>query len=155
VTEAGGPAGGLDDQVSALLDRLAERLRDRTRGGATVQREDVPGTGVAWHVWPDNPRSAAVGWLAWDDGLLLYIGVGNAQWELEGTAEDVRFVEEVARAVVAGRAVEVAAPGRVRAEVTLADGRVERTTTINAPFGLLPLPGWRRWGRKVRYEPYA
>jgi hypothetical protein len=65
------------------------------------------------------------------------------------------LVLAVVRSGVAGRVVETIAPGRSYVEVDLGDGRVEGTGTNVAPTGLFPLPGWPRWGRKVRYEPYG
>jgi hypothetical protein len=62
----------------------------------------------------------------------------------------------VARAAIAGRVVETSALTRSRVDVRLADGRVWHETGYEGCLlGVVPLPGWRRWGQVTRYEPYA
>jgi hypothetical protein len=106
-------------------------------------------------VLPLNARSAPVSWTELRDELVLAVGGGRCRWEIGRSPEDVRFVEAVTRSAVAGRVIETFAPGRSFVEVALGDGRLEGTGTNIAPVGLIPLPCWPRWGRKVRYEPYG
>ncbi len=91
-----------------------------------------------------------------DFGESLQIEAGHVggRWELDRTMEDVDFIEQVVRAVAAGRVVEVFGPGRSRVEVTFPDGTQAVETGGVSPRGCLPSPGWVRRGRRVNYAPY-
>ena len=83
----------------------------------------------------------------------LYRG---GRWELDRSVEAVHFVERVVRAAIRGRVTEVSALARSRVEVTFEDGEVVHETGYEGCLTVLvPLPGWRRWGRVIHYEPYA
>ena len=82
--------------------------------------------------------------------LLLSYGDGRARWELDWTDEDVQFVKDVVRAVCTGNSKEVQALGRIHVEVSLPDGPTVKTNTYEFPFGLIPLPGWKKWGQKTQ-----
>lgn len=142
-----------------MLLALEERLRAELAGVATVERGDFPpGGGSYWEVRPLNPRSLVVHWLELGDEINLQAGGYDrgGRWELERTPENVEFIEAVVRAVAAGRAVETTALARSRVEVVLADGKVVQETGYEGCASiLLPLPGWPRWGRTTRYEPYG
>lgn len=141
-----------------MLQALGERLGMDLAGAATVERGDFPqGGGLYWEVRPVNPRSLVVHWLEWGGEIILQAGGldRGGRWELERTPENVEFIEAVVRAVAAGRAVETSAVARSRVEVVLADGTVAHETGYEGCASiLLPLPGWTRWGRTTRYEPY-
>jgi hypothetical protein len=91
-----------------------------------------------------------------DFGESLQIEAGHVggRWELDRTMEDVDFIEQVVRAVAAGRVVEVFGPGRSRVEVTFPDGTQAVETGGVSPRGCRPSPGWVRRGRRVNYAPY-
>jgi hypothetical protein len=57
--------------------------------------------------------------------------------------------------VIAGRVVETFGWRRSRVQVTLSDGHVIRETRGDGVLSLLPLPGWARWSRRVRYTAYG
>jgi hypothetical protein len=80
--------------------------------------------------------------------LLFYGDDGRARWELDWSDESVNLVADVVRAACTGKSRQITAPGRVHVEVTLPDGSTVKTSTYDAPLGLIPLPGWRRWGTK-------
>ncbi len=144
-----GPVGG---DVTARLTRLADRLETELGAAVEVDRDDgLP----AVHVSPRQPGACPFSWLAWNEEIVLSAGTGGCRWELEAKAGDVDFIEAVVDAIVAGRAVEVFAPGRSAVEVRLLDGRVERTSQAEAPAGCLPMPFWGRWGRRVTYSAYT
>ncbi|WP_336027125.1 hypothetical protein [Geodermatophilus sp. FMUSA9-8] len=149
---------GRDDGVAPRLTALADRLATDLAGRATVETAELPGvSGTSWTLRPLDPRSTPVQWLLLADEVLLWVGrLGRGgRFELDRTAEDVGFLERVVRAAVAGRVREVSAPARSRVEVILEDGQVVGETGYAGCLpGLLPLPGWRRWGREVRYAPY-
>lgn len=148
-----------EDEAGALLAGLADRLRAELVGAATIERTEFRDTsGIGWDLVPVNPRSAPVSWMLWGDELLLQAGrlYRGGRWELDRSVEDVNFVERVVRAAIAGRVTETSALARSRVEVTLDDGHVVHETGYEGCQAVLvPLPGWRRWGRVTRYEPYA
>jgi hypothetical protein len=78
---------------------------------------------------------------------VLQVGTGG-RWELPRDAVTAAFVEGVLEAVLAGRVTEVLGPGRAAVAVTLADGRVERTSVRDRPRGCLRLPRWRPGRRR-------
>lgn len=139
-----------------MLLALEDRLRGELAGVATVERSEFEAGGFCWDVDPLNPRSLSVNWIEHGDGIILALGSRAERWELDRTAEDVEFIEAVARSAIAGQVVETFAMARGRVDATLPDGReVNQTTYQGCLFGLIPLPGWRRWGTVVQYEPYA
>jgi hypothetical protein len=146
------PNEPLDDAVARRLRAFADELEQQLGPAARVER----GGTFAGEVWllPARQNALAVSWVDFGDDLDLYAGT-QGRWELERTPEDVAFVKDVVRAIVAGRVREVLAPGRARIVVTMADGTTVRETGYDALVGCLPLPGWRRWGREVRHAPYA
>lgn len=148
-----------EDEVSALLSGLANRLGVELVGTAAIQRNQVSSIGgTGWDLQPVNPRSVPVSWLLFGDEILLQAGklYRGGRWELDRSVEDVQFVERVVRAAVAGRVTETSALARSRVEVTLEDGQVVHETGYEGCQAVLvPLPGWRRWGKRTHYEPYA
>jgi hypothetical protein len=148
-----------DDATSALLAGLEDRLRLELGHSARVERSEfLGGEGTSWAVHPVNPGSAPVQWWAFGDEIGLQAGRKNrgGRWELECAPEDVEFVEAVVRATIAGNIAETSALARSLVEVTLEDGQVVRETGYAGCLtGLLPLPGWRRWGKVVHFAPYA
>jgi hypothetical protein len=88
--------------------------------------------------------------------LMVHAGHNGGRWELDRSEEDVAFIEQTVRAVLAGRVVEIFAPGRSHVVITLADGTVHRETGYDGCLAaLVPLPGWKRFGRRVEYRAYA
>ncbi len=154
---SGGDAPQSDDPVSARLVGLENRLREDLGNSATVERGELAETeSGTWDVQPVNPRALPVNWMEWGDQIILQAGLCGGRWELDRTPADVDFIEAVVRAAVAGRVVETRTLARSRVDVTFADGRtVHETGYEGCLFGLVPLPGWRRWGKVTRYEPYA
>ncbi|WP_222272889.1 hypothetical protein [Modestobacter marinus] len=148
-----------DDAISALLTGLEDRLRSELGHSARVERSEfLGGEGTSWAVHPVNPRSVPVQWWAFGDEIGLQTGrrYRGGRWELERTSEDVELVEAVVRAAIAGKVAETSAPARSCVEVTLEDGQVISETGYEGCLtGLLPLPGWRRWGKVVHFAPYA
>jgi hypothetical protein len=146
------------DAVAGLLAELADRLSVELAGAATVESTKVrDGDGIGWDLQPVNPRSVPVTWMFWGDGILLQVGKLNrgGRWELDDSIEDVRFVESVLSAAITGRVTETSALSRSRVEVTLNDGQVVHETGFEGCLAVLvPLPGWRRWGKVARFEPY-
>lgn len=143
-----GPSPEPDDVVAGRLAALARSLQDRF--GDDVVAED----GVVLRLRPPE-GACAVSWFAGPAEVVLGVGTGG-RWELPRDETGVAFLEDVVESVVAGRAVELLAPGRAALAVTLADGRVERTEVRGVPGGCLPLSRWRSGPvRHVTYRPYG
>ncbi len=138
------------DAIRQRLEALAEQMEQDLAGFAEVRRSEPHFVELT----PRNERAVGVIWFDTGDELQVEtVGERGGRWELGRTEADAAFVEEVVRAVVAGRVTEVFAPNRSAVTVTFADGSAD-TETGYGPGGLLPLPGWRRRGRRVQYEPY-
>jgi hypothetical protein len=133
--------------------QLAKQLAQELVGTATVEIDNVE-IGIVVTVTPTNPHGRRFGWMDFAGQLVVEVGDYGGRWELEARPEDLAFLEDIARSVIAGRVREVFALGRSSVSVTLADGSVATETGYQAPAGCLPLPFWRRWSRSVRYAPY-
>lgn len=147
-------------EVRALLGDLARSLAEELDGVAHVDRDESLEWCSAWTVI-EPMRSGALGvvWTEWLSGegegaLQIEAGHQGGRWELGADRADVDFIEEVTRAVIAGRVVEIFGPGRSRVEVTTSSGEIQHETGSMAPRGCLPVPGWVRRGRRVGYVPY-
>lgn len=86
-----------------------------------------------------------------DSELILTVGV-IGRWELPRNLDAVKRIEDTVDAVVAGRVVQLFRWGRSSTVVTFSDGQSETSTWYR---GLpIPLPGWRRFARRVNYLPW-
>jgi hypothetical protein len=146
-----------DDEVTRRLAALEADLRKRLDGLATVERQAVPDGGMSTvSVTPANPSSLAVYWMESAGDLSVNAGTYGGWWELDRTVADAELLEGIVRGVVAGQVVETSAFARSQVAITLPDGQVRRGTGYHGCICLVtPLPGWRRWGRRVVYEPYG
>lgn len=105
-------------------------------------------------VRPHNPGALAVG-LTCEQWIVVEAGQVGGRWELGYEGADVARAKRLLDAAVAGRVAETFALGRSRVVVTLADGSTETETGYQGCLtSLVPLPGWKRWGRTTQYEPY-
>ncbi len=111
-------------------------------------------SGVSVTVVPSRAGARSVSWADFGEEIVVQVGQFGGRWELGGDQEDLSFLEEVVRSVVAGRVSEVLSVRRSRVVVILADGTGAVETGYNGARGCLPLPLWPRWSRKVRYLPY-
>jgi hypothetical protein len=142
------------DEVSERLAALAADLARELGEDATVIVEPVGPNEVVTTITPRSPRALSVEWVDSGDILDLTAGHNGGSWDfLDRDLDDVDFIEQVTRAVIAGRAVEIFAFGRSRVQIRLADGTLVEETGSDLR-GCLPLPRWPRWGRRVEYEPY-
>lgn len=144
----------------SVRERLDVFRRDLTRelgDHAVVCLREFPGGRVV-DIEPHRQESRSVTWLEFAEegtgSLVLQLGDLGGRWELDVTHEDVQFLEDMVRSVVAGRASETFGPGRSTVCVTLADGEVVGSTG-GGLLAMLPVPGWYRRGRTVSYAPYA
>jgi len=142
------------DEVSLRLAALADEITRELGPAVEVERNGGDFRGAA-HFTPTRSGALAVWWIDFGDALLLQTGSGlGGRFELHRSPADAEFVADFVRSVVDGRAVEVFALGRSRLTVTLQDGSRRHEPGHAGPAGLVPLPLWPRWGRRVEYLPY-
>jgi len=144
------------DELGSRLESLADRLEKNYAGFCQVERQvsDEPGIRSVW-ITPTNTAASPMGWEDLGSQLQVYAGSGEGGcWELDRNVEVVDALEEFVLAVADGRVAEVFGPGRSRVEVVMTDGETAVETGYRAPVGCLPVPGWARRGRRVRYQSY-
>jgi hypothetical protein len=135
------------------LIALEGRLRDL---GASVTRDplDGPRDSHVVRVAPQGSDRLPFSW-TWKDKVVLQAGRHGGRWELPASPEGSYVVEELVDAIVTGRVSETFAPLRSSVLVTLSNGSQLRATGYSGCLAVLvPLPRWRRWGRRVDYLPY-
>lgn len=142
------------DEVQRTVDSLEAYVRTLVGESATLERSSFSeGRVVILWVTPLNPsaRSLAVVGHQW---LQVEAGENGGCWELGCTAEDVQLARAIIEAVISGCVVELMSLGRSEVQVTLATGEVVTETGYGTGLGWLPIPGWRKRAKVVRYEPY-
>lgn len=138
------------DAIRQRLDALADELERNLAGVAEVRRSEPHFVEVT----PRNHRAVGVIWFDTGDELQVEtLGDRGGRWQLRRSEADAALVEELVRAVVAGRVSEVFGPHRSAVTVTFEDGSTD-TEVGYGPGAFLPRPGWKRRGRQVKYEPY-
>ena len=144
------------DDVAQRLCELETRLRDELAGCAQVERSSLSGGRISMvSIAPENPQALAISWMEMHQEVILSAGHRGGRWELGWSRGDVEFIENVVWSVVAGRVSEIFAPMRSHVEVTLGDGTVVAETGYDGCLTMVtPIPGWRRFGRKVQYSRY-
>jgi hypothetical protein len=143
------------EEVRARLTDLANQIADELGNHVTVSRDSDGPFLEATRFVPTNPAALPVTWVDFGNQLDVWAGHNGGWWEDVGRDhEAVDFVEDLTRAVIAGRVVEAYGPQRSRVEVTLRDGTVRHETGYEGLRGLIPVPGWRRRAKRVQYEPY-
>lgn len=140
--------------IDEKWDELLKDLRSSLQDVATIVSADEPGgraygfAQVNFHPQDGDGTPMSLACLGTLE-LLLFYGDGRARWELDWSPEDVKFVKDVVRAACTGNSREVRAPGRTHVDVFLPDGSTVKTSTYEFPMGLIPMPGWKKRGRKT------
>jgi hypothetical protein len=144
------------DEIEQRLAELETRLRDELADCAQIERSSFSDGRISMvSITPKSPSALAVSWIEMHQEIILTAGHEGGRWELGWSQRDVDFVQDVVWSVVTGRAVEVFAPKRSHVKVTLASGKVVAETGWGGCLTILaPIPGWRRFGRKVQYSRY-
>jgi hypothetical protein len=141
--------------IDEKWDELLKDLRFSLQDVATIVSADEPGgraygfAQVKFHPQDGEGTPISLACLGTPE-LLLFYGDGRARWELDWSPQDVKFLKDVVRAVCTGNSREISAPGRIHVEVLLPDGSTVKTSTYEFPMGLIPMPGWKKRGRKTR-----
>ncbi|WP_432948102.1 hypothetical protein ACQPXM_12775 [Kribbella sp. CA-253562] len=149
------------DPISTRLGLFLDDLRSELGDAASIVVEARDG----WRTFDLRPTREGALDVFWTDFYLLGDGSpGDAlqveaghqggRWELGRDQDDLLLLIDLVRSVVAGRVIEVFGPARSRVEVTLSDGTRKVEIGARAPVGCLPVPGWMRFGRRVKYAPY-
>lgn len=149
------------DRVSTRLNLFLDDLRTELDEAVSVGVGDRDGW-RAVDITPGRAGALAVSWTDFylmgdgspGDALQVEAGHQGGRWELGRDEEDLVFLIDLVRSVIAGRVVEVFGPARSRVEVTPSDGTRTVEVGARAPVGCLPVPGWMRLRRRVQYKPY-
>ena len=105
-------------------------------------------------VEPNNPLARRINVIA-EQFFIVTVGDNGGRWEMSYSEDDVTLGRRIIAATVAGRVQERSAFGRSQVVVTLDDGDTVRETGYSGCASLfVPQPGWTRWGRLTKYEPY-
>lgn len=148
------------DVVRQRLEALASELQERFGDAVELHRSGGPlplTGGLFVEMRPPTDGPLAVWWFDDLDGLQVETDGGpGGRWELGRTEDDAAFLEDLVRSIVAGRAEEVFGPDeRSHVTVTLADGTTAAATGSVGLSGLRPRLGWKRRGRRVKYEAWV
>jgi hypothetical protein len=143
------------EPTNRAVDQLVEYARALVGARAIVERRSVGGGLPTLWIEPVNPRARSV-WIVGEQWLIVQLGEQGGRWELGYEDSDVALAKGLIAAAHAGRVTERVAFARSRVTVTLDDGETLSETGYDGCLGgLVPLPGWPRWGREIVYEPYA
>lgn len=142
--------------VRALMRRYAEELGDR----ADVQFVAHNYSEII-DLIPRNPRAAMVTVEhrpAFDEVARIGFVGGLIEPASDYSTPDwpgwIEWMDNAIGAVVAGRVVVQAAPGRRRVEIAVLGDEPLVIMEHSFPRGCLPLPGWRRRYQIAQFEPY-
>jgi hypothetical protein len=139
-----------------FVGRVASDLRVVVGDRASVDVEEHD-QGATLAVVPRDSRALPV-WLVSARWIDLQIGESNCRFQLDNTVEGQSLARALLDAVRAGQVDEIRAPGRVAVSVYLEDGSRHQTWASSADgwwwLGLIPQPGWRRWGARRNFRPY-
>jgi hypothetical protein len=149
------PAGRrvpVDDEVAKRLAGLVASLRTRY-GDSVVTKESIDGVAVdTTHILPPAAGSCDAAWIEMGASeLILVVGIAG-RWEMNRDLEAVKRIEDTIDAVVHGRVIRLFGLGRSSVIVTLDHARTETSTRYDSIP--IPLPGSRRFARRVVYAPY-
>ena len=136
--------------IEALADKA--RLWAGRTGTVTAWQAD---DGFVCSVLPVVGTAAPV-WIVATDWIDVQVGAdNNSRWELTYSAEHQASVEDLMRGVIEAGATEYRAFGRSRVRVVSARGDLWSRKGMESLWGLVPAPGWRRWGTRHAFTPYA
>lgn len=113
--------------VSARSLHFAQTLSGELAGVAEVTISETS-PGISVDVVPRCDGARSVSWADFGSEIVVQVGDLGGQWEIGGDDEDLAFLEDIVRSVIAGRVSEVFAVARSRVVVTLDDGSHEAET---------------------------
>lgn len=137
-----------------FIEDLADKARlwvGRTATVTVSQDDDW----VVCSVLPVVDTAAPL-WVVATDWIDVQVGPeNNSRWELTYSDENRASVEDLVRGVIEGGATEFRAFGRSRVRVATPRGYLWSRRGQESPWGLMPAPGWQRWGKRHTFAPYA
>lgn len=141
--------------MRALMERYAAELHGRAQLHV-VTDEEAERFDLAPH--NEHAASVTVEHFPTVNGSEISIGfVAGALSPVRSTPDWpgwISWIDEAIAAAVAGRVVVREGPDRRQIDIEMPDGQTYSPTEADFPLGCLPLPGWRRRARVVRFEPY-
>jgi hypothetical protein len=140
------------DEAGFELKRFVQTLRIRLNGAAVIESKLLTPKIVLTSIVPDAAKASPVSVVELGDRELI-VNVAGGRWELSRNIDSVDFFKSVVESAIKGDVRETFGLERVDTRITFSDGTFV-TTTTRTLGGIIPTPGWRHWGRKVRYEPY-
>ena len=141
--------GGEQDPITAGLHALAEAVERDYGDRATMSRSDDE-----VRIAPAQGNGLPVGWADPEYGPLLYAEIGSHRFSVRRAAESVDYLADIVLAAVSGRISETRSVQRSCLFIPRGDGSVAREKGFGFPLGLVPLPGWTRWGSSTVYPAY-
>jgi hypothetical protein len=147
---------GIDDPID-LRESIAEilgRAEERLGYPLPATRTESAGWSMV-DIRPSDPGSCPVSLLVSEHEAVVQLTELGGRWELGPTPEEITLLVDLLVGVATNGVSEIRAPGRSEVTVTLADGRAASETGHAGMLGLVPFPGWRRWGGRRRYRPYS
>jgi hypothetical protein len=143
----------LQDDVGIELDRFVQTLRIRLGNAAEIESKQLTPKIRLTSILPGVTKACSVSLVEMYKDELI-VNVGGGRWELSRSMESLGFFKGVVESSISGDVIETFGLERVDTCVTFADGTSISTDTRTLG-GLIPTPGWRHWGRKVKYERYV
>jgi hypothetical protein len=139
--------------VRELMARLAGEMGER----ATLRAETLGGGDECVELIPRNPAAAkiAIEHNPDADDVEEERWVTVADEAAPDEPGDLTRLEQIVRAVIAGRVTVIEGSGRYRVEIDVADGDLRHSTARSLVRGFLPAPGWRQRAKVTRFEPYT
>jgi hypothetical protein len=142
------------DEVGRELERFVHSLRIRLGEAAVIKSKWLNPRILLTEIVPEAAKACYVSITEMGKNeLIVNVGAGGI-WELSRSIDSLEFFKSVVESSVRGDVVDTLGLERANTRVTFPDGTYKTTTSRNSLGGIIPTPGWRRWGRKVRYGPY-
>ncbi|OII22949.1 hypothetical protein [Frigoribacterium sp. MCBA15_019] len=119
----------------------------------SVDHDQAPSIRSAY-IRPHNAAALPMD-VSCEQWIVIELGRIGGRWELGYDSGDLALAKALLGAAAAGNVIETTALGRSKVDVTLTDGTIVTETGYDGCLTILiPLPGWKTWGRTTRYEPY-
>jgi hypothetical protein len=140
------------DEVGIELNRFVQSLQARLGEAATIGNESLTEKIRRTTIVPAISTACTVSIVEMSRSELI-VNVAGGRWELGRSNSSLDFFKSVVESSIKGDVMETFGLERVETLISFPDGTFVKTTTRTLG-GLVPTPGWRDWGRKVKYQPY-
>jgi hypothetical protein len=140
------------DEVGFELNRFVQSLRIRLGDAAKIESEQLTQQIRRTNIVPVVGTACSVSIVEMGK-VELIVKVAGGRWELGRSNDTLDFFKRIVESSIKGDVTEIFGLERVETRVAFPEGTSVKTTTRTLG-GIFPTPGWRHWGRKVKYEPY-